>query len=359
MAEESGSDDDEEKSEEPTQRKLEKAREEGQTVFSKEIITLSLMIASAISLLIIIPWSSKNFARSLIPYIDKPTSFYIDNATVSGIFWNISKTALLFLAPTFVILLLCVLFSGLYQKWDALSLKSIEPKLSNLSLKKGFSKIFSTNNLVENIKNLLKLSCFIGLLYWVLVSEKHEIRKWLWITIPGFFDALQNFNFLIYGTLIIAFGAIAVADYLYQRYAFMKKMKMSTYDIKQEHKESEGNPEIKAKLRQLRQAKMQERMMEAVPKATVVLANPTHFAIALLWDDATMDAPSVVAKGQDFVAQRIKEVATQNNIPIIENPSLTRALYEVVDLEQEIPPKFYHAVAEVIRTIIRLKNQYF
>ena len=104
---------------------------------------------------------------------------------------------------------------------------------------------------------------------------------------------------------------------------------------------------------------MQERMMEEVPKATVVLANPTHFAIALLWDDATMDAPTVVAKGQDLVAQRIKEVAKQNDVPIIENPSLTRALYDVVELKQEIPPKFYKAVAEVIRIVISLKNKYF
>jgi flagellar biosynthetic protein FlhB len=359
MAEGGDDGDDEDKTEEPSERKLEKAREDGQTVFSKEIISLALMIAMALSFLFVIPWSSKSLAKNLIPYLDRPHLFAIDSNMTQGIFWGVYKSTLWFLAPTFSVLLLLVLSSGLYQKKDALSLKSIAPKFSNLSLKKGFSKIFSTQNLVENLKNIIKLSCFIGLLYWVLLKEKAAIRQWLWISIPDFFKVIQNFNFLIFMTLIIAFGAIAIADYLYQRYAFMKKMKMSKYDMKQEYKEAEGNPEIKAKLRQMRMSKMQERMMEQVPKATVILANPTHYAIALLWDDDNMNAPTVVAKGHDLIAQRIKEVAKANDVPIIENPSLTRALYPMVDLKQEIPPQFYKAVAEVIRIVMRLKNQYF
>lgn len=359
MAEDGDSGENEDKTEDPSERKLQKAREDGQTVFSKEIVSLSLMIAIALSFLFVIPWSSKSLAKNLIPYIDRPHLFELDGNLTQGVFWGIYKSVLWFLIPTFSVLLFMILSSGLYQKKDALSLKSIAPKLSNLSLKKGFSKIFSTQNLVENLKNILKLSCFIGLLYWVLLIKEDAILKWLWITTPDFFNIIYNFNFLIFMTLIIAFGVIAIADYLYQRYAFIKKMKMSKHDMKQEYKEAEGNPEIKAKLRQMRLTKMQERMMEQVPKATVILANPTHYAIALLWDDDKMNAPTVVAKGEDLVAQRIKEVAKANDVPIIENPSLTRALYPLVDLKQEIPPKFYKAIAEVIRIVMRLKNQYF
>lgn len=359
MSESGSNGEDEDKTEEPSERKLEKAREDGETVFSKEIISIALLIAMALSFLIIIPWSSKNLAKNLIPYIDHPDLFAGEGNLMQGVFWSIYKTALWFLLPTFSVLLFMVLSSGLYQKKDALRLKSLSPKFSNLSLKKGFSKIFSIQNLVENLKNIIKLSCFIGLLYWVLLKEKESIRRWLWITIPDFFNVIHNFNFLIFMTLIIAFSVIAIADYIYQRYAFMKKMKMSRYDMKQEYKEVEGNPEIKAKLRQMRLSKMQERMIEQVPKATVILANPTHYAIALLWNDDTMNAPIVVAKGQDLLAQRIKEVGKASGIPVIENPSLTRALYPLVDLKQEIPPKFYKAVAEVIRIVMRLKNQYF
>lgn len=350
---------DDDKTEEPSERKLEKAREEGQTVFSKEVVTLFLMIASGISFVFILPWSSQYLGKKLIPYLDQPHTFLIDQRFAQGVFWNLYKDVLIFVLPTFSFLMLMVLISGLYQKWGAITLKTLKPKLSNLSLQKGFSKIFSVNNVVENIKNIIKLSCFIGLLYWVLISEKHAIRQWLYLTIGDFFKVLSHFNILIFMTLIIAFSFIALADYLYQRHSFMKKMRMSKYDLKQEYKEVEGNPEIKAKLRQMRMSKMQERMMEQVPKATVVLMNPTHYAIALLWEENGMNAPTVVAKGQDHVAFRIKDVAKINNIPVIENPSLTRALYAAVDLKEEIPPKFYKAVSEVIRIVMRMKNQYF
>ncbi|MBP9752505.1 MAG: flagellar biosynthesis protein FlhB [Proteobacteria bacterium] len=359
MADESNNESDEEKSEEPSQRKLDKAKEEGNVVFSKEIVTLSLLIGCAVCLLFVLPWSSKSFSKNLSVFISFSDQFSIDGNMVNSLFWQASKISFLFLIPTFLVLLIMVLSSGLYQKWGAFSLKPLKPALNKISLQKGFKKIFSKQNLVENFKNWVKLTCLSAAIYFALINEKIEIPRWMWITSVDFFKILWDFNYTIYFTMIIVFGCIAIFDYIFQRFEFMKKMRMSKYDLKQEYKEAEGSPEIKSKIRQMRFAQLQNRMMDKVPTATVVLANPTHFAIALLWDDNTMNAPVVVAKGQDFIAQKIKEIAKKNDVPVIENPSLTRALFDVVDLEDEIPPKFYKAVAEVIRLVTRLKNRYF
>jgi flagellar biosynthetic protein FlhB len=359
MAEESDGQDDEEKTEEASSHKLEKAKEEGQVVFSKELVTLGLLIGSAACLLFIIPWSIRMFSRDLIVFIDHPDQFNLSVESSKNIFLSIAKTMFILIIPTLIMLLVSLLTSGLYQKWGAFRLKPLTPSFSNLSLKKGFKKIFSTQNLVENIKNWIKLTFLIVAIYLSINQEKIHIPKWIWISSLDFFNLIYNFNFKIYTTMIVVFGFIAILDYLFQRYEFMKKMRMSQYDLKQEYKETEGNPEVKAKIRQIRASKLQQRMMDKIPNATVILANPTHFAVALQWDETTMNAPTVVAKGQDLIAQKIKEIAKNNDIPIIENPSLTRALYDVVEIEQEIPPQFYKAVAEIIRLVMRLKNRYF
>lgn len=351
-----GENNNEDKSEEPTQRRLEKSKEEGQAPFSRELITLSLLVASFLCIVFVLPQSARYLVKTLLPFMDRPDSFPVDGAFVVQMMKHIHFHAFIFLLPTFLILLIAVLSSGLYQKWGALSLKSITPKLSNLSFSKGIKKIFSVQNLIENVKNFIKIICLLAALYFALKDQHHGFQAFKWFSIKDFFKAFENFNMMIYGSIILAFLIIAGADYIYQRFQHYKKLKMSKYEVKKEYKESEGNPEIKAKIRNIRMKMINQKMMENVQKATVVLANPTHFAIALLWDEHTMNAPKVVAKGQDFMAQKIKEIAKDHKVPVIENPSLTRALYEVVDIEDEIPPKYYKAVAEVIKIVMRLKR---
>lgn len=353
---EEGENNNEDKTEEPTQRRLEKAKEEGQSPFSKELVTLCLLAASFVCVVYVLPLSAQYLAKVLHPYMDHPDAFFVDGAFITQLMKTLHFQAFLFLLPTFMILIIAVLSSGLYQKWGALSLKSITPKFSNLSFKKGIKKIFSVQNLVENIKNFIKIACLLIALYVALKDQYQGFQAFKWLSIKDFFKAFENFNIMIYGAIIIAFLMIAGADYIFQRFQYHKKLKMTKYEVKKEYKESEGNPEIKAKIRNLRMKMINQKMMENVQKATVVLANPTHFAIALLWDEHTMNAPKVVAKGQDFMAQKIKEIAKDNKVPVIENPSLTRALYEVVDIEEEIPPKYYKAVAEVIKIVMRLKR---
>jgi len=360
LAEKSDSqNDDEEKSEEPTQRRLDKAKEEGDKPFSKELVTLSLLFSSLICVVWIIPLLIGRLSKHLIPFMDRPHEFDVDGHLVNATLWYTAKHSMVFLFPIFALLFCCVLASGLGQKWGAIRFKSLKPKMENISLSKGINRIFSKQNLVDNLKNFIKLFGLFIAIYFTINQEREDFSRWKYLTLTDFLFRARDCGYHIYVALILSFIVIGAFDFIYQRYAYFKKLKMSRYDIKQEHKETEGNPEVKGKLKSLRQQRAQKRMMANVPKATVVLANPTHYAIALLWDEQKFNAPIVVAKGTDDVAQRIKELAKKSNVPVIENPSLTRALYEVVDLEDEIPPKFYKAVAEVIRIVMRLKSNYF
>ncbi|HCU06158.1 MAG TPA: flagellar biosynthesis protein FlhB [Holosporales bacterium] len=356
MSEDKGDDDSDDKTEEPSSRKLEKAKEEGNVVFSKEIITFCMIMSSAICILYVLPWSVKTMLTDSLVFIERPHTFDLEIST-KKVGWHVYIVLLKILAPTMIVLFVAALLGGLPQKWGAITFKSIKPKFSNLSLKKGFKKIFSKENLVDSLKNVAKLIVLGGALYISLHDETKFLSTWMWLSTSEFGKVIYDLNFVVYLSLIIAFGFIAVGDYFYQRFSYFKKMRMSKYDLKKEHKEADGDPEIKQKLKQLRMEKSRKRMMAEVPKATVILTNPTHYSIALKWDEDSMHAPIVVAKGQDAVALRIREVAKNNNIPVIENPPLTRSLYGLVDIEDEIPPKFYKSVAAVLRIVMEMKQK--
>lgn len=356
MSEDKGDDDSDDKTEEASTRKLDKAKEEGDVIFSKEIITLCMIISSAITILYVLPWSVKTMLTDSLVFIDRPHTFDLDIST-KKVGWHVYVSLLKILAPAMAVLLAGALLGGLPQKWGAITPKSIKPKFSNLSLKKGFKKIFSKDNLVDSVKNVAKLIVLGSALYISLHDEKRFLSTWMWLSASEFGKVLYDLNFVVYLSLIVSFGFIAVGDYFYQRFKYLKKMRMSKYDLKKEHKEADGDPEIKQKLKQLRMEKSRNRMMAEVPKATVILANPTHYSIALKWDEDSMAAPIVVAKGKDAVALRIRDVAKEHNIPVIENPPLTRSLYGVVDIEDEIPQKFYKSVAAVLRIVMEMKNK--
>jgi flagellar biosynthetic protein FlhB len=170
------------------------------------------------------------------------------------------------------------------------------------------------------------------------------------------YDLRTLFLKMMAAALVVLF-VLAVADYLYQRYEFMKKMRMSKQELRDEQKQTEGDPQIKARLRQLREQRARQRMMQAVPEADVVITNPTHYAVALKYDIKKMDAPQMVAKGVDAIAQKIREVAGENKVPIVENPALARALYDSMEIEQTIPREHFKAVAEVISYVFKLKGK--
>lgn len=241
-------------------------------------------------------------------------------------------------------------------KWKPTT-KPLQPKFNKLSPISGFKRMFSVNSLVELVKSLLK----IGLIGYVVYSYLRDNMPPLFL----FYDMSLNQGLLQVGQLVIALGIrislfymiIALADYIYQRVKFKKDMKMTKQEVKDEYKNQEGDPQIKSKQRQRMQEASRRRMMQQLPQADVVITNPTHYAVAIKYDPELYDAPYVVAKGADYLAQKIKETAKANRIEIVENKPLARMLYANVDIGSVVPPELYQAVAEVLAFVYHLQGK--
>jgi flagellar biosynthetic protein FlhB len=236
----------------------------------------------------------------------------------------------------------------------------LTPKLSNLALKKGWERLFSSKALMEFLKNVLSLTAIGTLCFFIL---KPELRRMDVLTGIGMQGVLLALSEIISTILMWVCGTIfffAVLDYGFQYFMHLKKMRMSHQEIKEEYKQTEGDPQIKGRIKQLRYQQHQRQTLKSVESATVLITNPTHFAVALKWDESNMSAPVVVAKGADFLALKMREVASHHDIPIIENPPLARSLYSNLKISQEIKPEYYKAIAEVIRFILGItKGAYY
>lgn len=257
----------------------------------------------------------------------------------------------------FVILICAAILGPTMQIGLLLSTDVIKPDISKISIAKGFGRIFSMRSVVEFLKGLLKMIA-IGAVGFTLVapyldSVEHSITM---SPIDIIYETKSLTIRMMIG-ILIALLAIALADFLYQRWEFMKQMRMTKQEVKDEYKQTEGDPFIKGKLKQMRMEKARQRMMQNVPKADVIITNPTHFSIALKYDPDTSDAPIVIAKGVDDVAFRIREIAKQHDIILFENPPLARTLYDTVDIDQAIPEELYKAVAEVISYVYKKKGK--
>lgn len=314
MAEGKSDDSDkDDKTEDASEHKLEKAREEGNAPFSREILQLSVIMAGAIGILYVIPLTVRYFIKGLTPFLSMPHTFTVDNKFLSLMFIHVGKSTAILLGGTIALIFLFLLSAGLGQKGRSLTFKSLKPKISNLSIKKGLEKIFSSKAVVEFLKNIVKIIVMGIAIYYNFKSYVDYFDQWIWLSIADFFHIFHDVNFAIFLTIILAFGAVAVFDFFYQKYTFMKKMRMSKQDQKEEYKQMEGDPHVQQRIRQLRHERAQQRMMGDVPSATGVLMNPTHYAVAFKWSEETMEAPIVVAKGQDLVALRIRDVAKEQN----------------------------------------------
>jgi len=233
----------------------------------------------------------------------------------------------------------------------------IAPQLEKISLIKGIQRLFSLRTVVEFLKGLAKLVAVAAVAFGLVLSAMKDIELIPSFALGQILDRVQLVAILLTVGTVTVMTVIAVLDYAFQRHSFIKQMRMTKQEVRDEHKQAEGDPQIKARIRRLRMERAQKRMMAAVPEADVVITNPTHFAVALAYEMEAMSAPKLVAKGVDVLAQRIREVAEENEVPLVENPPLARALYASVELDQEIPPEHYQAVAQVIGYVMRLKGE--
>jgi len=345
------------KTETPTQKKLDDSHKKGQVAKSQEVNNWFMIIGGALVIMV--------FSGSMLDSLRQTLAYFLRSAHAvpmdpSGLV-NVLKLAggeilgALWLPLT--LLFLIAIAANLVQHKPLFTTERMKPKLNKISVIQGAKRLFSVRALVDFAKGLLKLVIVATVAIWLVFPERERLDQLLTLE---FIDVLHLISALalrvLMGTVVIM-AFIAGADFMFQRFQHLKRQRMSKQDIKDELKQSEGDPLVRARIRQIRTDRARRRMMAAVPSADVVITNPTHYSVALKYDDDTMNAPVVVAKGTDVVALRIREVAEANDIPLVENPPIAQALYATVDIDDEIDPEHYQAVAEIIGYVLRLKGK--
>ena len=352
-----------EKTEEPTAKKLQDARKEGQVAKSKEVTSAFELLTFFILLYLWVESMGIFFTGNMydvyskIPECIKLYDDYVQEKTFQTLFTQSMLRVVMIMAPFLLVGFLVAFVTNVIQvKWKPTT-KPLQPKFNKLNPVNGFKRFFSINSLVELIKALLKLS----LIGYVVYSYLKKNMPPLYL----FYDMTLNQGILQVGRLVMNLGIrislfymiIAVLDYVYQKVKFKKDMKMTKQEVKDEYKNQEGDPQVKSKQRQRMQEASRRRMMQQLPQADVVITNPTHYAVAIKYDPQIYDAPYVVAKGADYLAQKIKESAKENHIEIVENKPLARMLYANVDVGGIVPPELYQAVAEVLAFVYHLQGR--
>jgi len=352
MAEDSG----QEKTEEPTSKKLEDAKKKGQIARSKELGTMFVLIFSAISLLLYGPEIGKGLYNIMGRMLSLNRSETYDTTKMFAV-WSEVASALLFPMAMFVLIIVIAAFigntllGGFNFSWEAAA-----PKPSKMSPMKGFKRMFGPQAAIELVKSILKFALVAIFAVFLIQTFFDEILHLSIESAPSnIIHALEILSWMFLGlscTLVI----IAAIDAPYQSYNHNKQLKMTMQEIKDEYKNSEGDPQIKARIRQTQRQMSQRRMMQDVPDADVIVTNPTHYSVALKYDTERAGAPIVLAKGIDEMAMQIRKIAKGNEVPIVESPMLTRALYHTAEIGQQIPDQLFTAVAQVLAYVFQLKR---
>ncbi len=351
-----GEDDDSQKTEDPTSKRLSDAREKGQVPRSQEVSHWFMMLALALVVGIFSPSLMSDIGALLRPFLEQPHMIVLDNNGMRDLLTATALGILKVAAIPLAIILVAGLAAGTIQNGIIVTTEQIQPKLSNIGFKRGFKKMFSSRSLADFLKGILKLAVVatvVGLIVW---PDRNEVLVIPTMEVQSMLELVRTEAAKVIVGVLAVMTIIALADVMYQRFMHHKELRMTKQQIKDEHKQSEGDPLIKSRLRQIRVERARKRMMAAVPEADVVITNPTHYAVALKYDQRTMEAPRVVAKGVDNMALRIRAVAEENDVAVVENPPVARALHASVEIDQEIPPEHYKAVAEIIGYVMRLKQ---
>ncbi|MCK5284847.1 MAG: flagellar biosynthesis protein FlhB [Alphaproteobacteria bacterium] len=354
----SDSDQDEsQKTEEPTPKKLLESRKKGQVALSREVNNWVMLLAGTILIMFVADPMLSKLKQLMKTYIEHAHDFPSTPSGMHIIFGEAFKDILVIMGLPFVVLMLAAFLGPFIQVGALFAPEAIKPSLSKISIIKGFGRLFSMKSIMEFVKGILKIA-IISVVGIVIISPYYgQFEHMIGLPILILLDELQTLVVkLMIGILFVLF-IIAVVDLVYQRYEHYKKMRMSKQEIKDEYKQTEGDPHVKARLRQLRSERARQRMMQAVPEADVVITNPTHYSIALKYKPEEMEAPVCIAKGIDEIALRIREVAKEHDIILYENKPLARTLYDTVDIDEIIPPEHFKAVAEVISYVFKLKGK--
>lgn len=357
MAEGDSEQDESQKTEEPTPKKIEESRKRGQVAMSREINNWVMLFVGTLVILAIGPGIMEKLTIHLKSYIAQA---HIMPSAPGGFSYILGESLMQiagYMILPMIIFLLAAVAGPYLQIGNLFAPEIIKPDFSKISPMKGFQRLFSMRSIMEFIKGILKIS-IVGVVGVILIMPFYnQVDHFIGLPMASMLHEITIMVIRMMAGILVVLLVVAVIDLVYQQYEHNKKMRMSKQEIKDEYKQTEGDPMVRAKLRQLRQEKASQRMMQAVPRADVIITNPTHYSIALEYKPDEMDAPIVVAKGIDDVAMRIRELAKEHDIPLYENKPLARVLFDTVEIDETVPEDHYRAVAEVISYVFKLKGR--
>ena len=356
MADDSG--DKASKTEQPTGKRLAEARSKGQVPLSQEVKNLLMVLGS----LVVIMWLGgmivQSMGSALYPFLASPDQIRVTDESLARVLGDAGLAMATPIAIAFGLLMFAAIMGVFGQIGFYFEASRLQPSFDSLNPMEGIKKLFSWRSVVELVKKAIKFALVSSIIYWLFWPE---IKNSTWMIGMGVAEIGQEIirlSIYLVGAIIGIYIVVAIADVAYTRWDYIQNLKMTKSEVQDENRQSEGDPHVKGKLRHIRAQRARQRIMAAVPKATVVVTNPTHFAVALKYEPENMAAPLLVAKGADLLARRIRELATEHDVPIVENPPLARTLYATVELDEEIPVAHYRAVAEIISYVFRLKKKH-
>ncbi len=346
------------RTEDPTGKRLGQARERGQVGVSRDVATATSLIAATVVFLLVLPWSMQPLFHVMHGMLQHLGQIRIENpADFRHFAADVMTTMGVALAMPIAVLVITGVAIGVFQTEGFLwSTEKLKPQLDVLNPFNGFKKLFGGKSIVEFLKGIAKVAIVGTTAYLIIKPEVVRITLMIGMPpdqmMPTMIDDIRRLLYAVILTILV----IGLLDYFYQKWSSLQSLKMTKQEVKDEHKNAEGDPHIKGKQKQMRMNRAKKRMLQSVPKASVVITNPTHYAVALYYEMGGGGAPRVVAKGVDFLAQRIREIALEHDVPIVENPPVARALYATVEIDEEISTDHYKAVAEIIGYVMKLRR---
>ncbi|MDF2810264.1 MAG: flagellar biosynthesis protein FlhB [Microvirga sp.] len=345
--------DKESKTETASDKKIRDAVEKGNIPFSRE----APMFASFLAFLLVLAFATRNNVKGLTEklalFIDRPQDFRLDTGADAAILLHaVAAEVGLFLVPIIALLASCSLAASIFQNVPSIVTERIRPTWNKISPAAGFTRLFGRQGQVEFLKSVFKFGTVTVVVLLLLKSEQYKVINSMFSDPTLIPEIMLSMAMRLVSAISIATIVLVAADLIWARVKWNRDLRMTRQEVKDEHKQIEGDPMVKARMRSIAQDRSRKRMLSAVPKATFVIANPTHYAIALRYERSESSAPIVVAKGQDFIALKIREIAEKNGIPIIEDKPLARSMYDGVQVDRMIPPDFYKAVAQILFYIL-------
>jgi flagellar biosynthetic protein FlhB len=347
--------DDHDKSEDPTQKRLDDALERGDVAKSQEVNTWFVIAGGTLVLMAFAGSMSHTLATSMRGLLANSYAIRVEGRGFLPVVQKIGIEVIAAAAIPLLLLVLAAILGNMIQHRLVWTGEGLKPKLSKISPLAGFKRLFSKQALANFVKGLFKLALISAVMTALLWPERTRLDTIVTLDPAAILPMTQSLSLQLLGAVVAILAFIAAADFLFQYRQWYERQKMSFHELKEEFKNADGDPHVKAKIRQIREGRMRKRMMASVPQATVVIANPTHFAVALKYERG-MNAPICIAKGMDSIALKIREVAEASGVPVVENPPLARALHGAVEIDAEVPAEHYQAVAEVIGYVMKLNR---